>query len=124
MRAQGVLSNPVKEQVAIVWRGEEPLGHHAGLTALSDQTMLAPPGCPVRAIGSAQWIRVKQQDPDFTELDALEPDAIELQIWRYSPDPMAHNSVVDPLSLYLSLRDSEDERIITALETLRETLQW
>ncbi len=46
-----------------------------------------------------------------------------IEVWKYDPLLLVnelHNdsSVVDPLSLYLSLRDSKDERIEMALEQL------
>jgi hypothetical protein len=37
---------------------------------------------------------------------------------------LATEGRVDPLSLYLSLRDTGDERLLGALDDLLETLQW
>lgn len=47
-----------------------------------------------------------------------------VQIWRYNPEILAENGVVDPLSLYLSLNWSDDERIEMALEQLIEIQKW
>lgn len=51
--------------------------------------------------------------------------AICLEIWKYDPIIVANamtvgEDVVDPLSLYLSLKDADDERIDIALEQLLE----
>jgi hypothetical protein len=48
-----------------------------------------------------------------------------LEVWKYNPEPLAHilnnnMNVVDPLSLYLSLKDSRDERVEMALEQIIE----
>ena len=57
-------------------------------------------------------------------LPSIETDAIELEIWRYDPAMFATDGIVDPFSLYLSLKDSKDERIQIALEEMMEKLAW
>jgi len=56
------------------------------------------------------------------------PDAdharMKIEIWSYSPDLLSESPVVDPLSLYLSLRNSEDERVQQQLETLIAGIKW
>jgi len=47
-----------------------------------------------------------------------------VQIWRYNPKILAVNGLVDPLSLYLSLNWSTDERVKIALEQLIEIQKW
>jgi len=52
-----------------------------------------------------------------------------LEIWKYNPALLAKlvqgdNSVVDPLSLYLSLKDETDERIEIALEQIKTKFLW
>lgn len=52
-----------------------------------------------------------------------------LEIWKYNPETLAvkrinEATVVDPLSLYLSLKDSSDERIEMALEQIIEKFIW
>jgi hypothetical protein len=51
-----------------------------------------------------------------------------IELWKYDPEILA-NAVgerrnVDPLSLYLSLKDSHDERIEMALEQIMEKYTW
>ena len=48
----------------------------------------------------------------------------KIEIWRYDPRLIAKGNTVDPLSLYLSLRDNEDERIQMELDTLLENIKW
>lgn len=52
-----------------------------------------------------------------------------IEIWKYNPETLvgeqASNApVVDPLSLYLSLKESKDERIEMALEQLIDKVVW
>ena len=52
-----------------------------------------------------------------------------LEVWKYHPETLAGEvrnkaAVVDPLSLYLSLKDSHDERIEMALEQIIEHFIW
>ncbi len=46
------------------------------------------------------------------------------EVWKYDPGILATNSIVDPLSLYLSFNDNTDERIASALEQLINKSLW
>jgi len=47
-----------------------------------------------------------------------EPDerASVIQVWKYDPGVLTKNEMVDPLSLYLSFKENEDERIQKEIE--------
>lgn len=52
-----------------------------------------------------------------------------IEVWKYDPLALVNelnndSSVVDPLSLYLSLRDNKDERVEMALEQIIERQLW
>jgi hypothetical protein len=49
-----------------------------------------------------------------------EPDerTSEIQIWKYNPGVLANSEMVDPLSLYLSFKENEDERILKEIEAM------
>ncbi len=52
-----------------------------------------------------------------------------LELWKYNPIPLMEglnldNGVVDPLSLYISLKDEHDERIEMALNQIIENYIW
>ena len=47
-----------------------------------------------------------------------EENAVEMQIWRYNPGVLSEDGVVDPLSLYLTLREDEDERVSMEMEEM------
>jgi hypothetical protein len=52
-----------------------------------------------------------------------------LEVWKYNPETLVREQnsispVVDPLSLYLSMKDSRDERVEMALEQILEHYLW
>lgn len=52
-------------------------------------------------------------------------DLIEIELWSYSPD-LVQRHIVDPISLYLSLKDnvnSEDTRLNNAIEELHKKIE-
>jgi hypothetical protein len=51
-------------------------------------------------------------------------DGIAVQLWRYEPGMQAKEKTVDPLSLWLSLRDKRDDRIQMALGEIEEKFPW
>lgn len=48
----------------------------------------------------------------------------EIQVWKYNPQMLSSTRVVDKLSLYLSLKDNDDERIQIELERLINEIPW
>jgi len=123
-RAIPLLRTPIKR---IEWALPQPSptlekAPIAGLSALASSTMLAEPRSPVRAVSAAQW---KEAVVDGVKaLHDWQPGATEWQIWRYEPSIGEGRAIVDPLSLMLSLRDDDDERIQAALGELREQVPW
>lgn len=113
------LRSPVKKRL---WLKSHQLQIVAGLTALSHLSLLAPPPLPVFAASMHQW--VIWQKLGFKELPSADGADIQLEIWHYDPDLFANNNIVDPFSLYLSLKANQDERIEAALEEMMEKIEW
>ena len=95
----------------------------SGLSALAHYSKLAEPANPVMALEGQQWKRIKAND-NIMILDIAEPNAYELEIWSYSPDLFAKKRVVDLFSLYLSMREDNDERVQSALVEMMEQVEW
>jgi hypothetical protein len=94
----------------------------SGLSVLSEQTMLAEPKRKILAISHTSW---NQKNQNVTRVIVPAEDApIEVELWRYDPRPLGGDGMVDPLSLYLSLRDEQDERIEQAREQLLKEFAW
>jgi DNA-binding MarR family transcriptional regulator len=118
-----LLRSPVRQRNHVRWVNHEPIGHMAGLEALAKRSMLAPPNRPVFAVSADRW---KKEQGHSTRLPANtdDPDAIEVEVWNYDPTLFSGRGVVDLLSLYLSLKDHEDERVQVALEEMMGGVQW
>jgi DNA-binding MarR family transcriptional regulator len=118
------LRSPVSKRVYLE-QLDWPMGLLAGLTALAEVSMLAPPNRIVRAVTNDEWKAI-QKDRNLRIIPAASKDmaTVELEIWKYDPRLLSESGWVDPLSLYLSLRDEKDERIEAALEELLEGFEW
>ena len=122
-RAQPFLRSPVKKRLCILHIAAASRGLRAGLSALADYTMLAPATRTTRALSREEWKSLKQRH-EVIEVPGQDPDALEIEVWSYSPTQFADGGRIDPLSLYLSLRNSDDERIEASLEELMEKVKW
>lgn len=94
----------------------------AGESALARLSVLNEPQQPVIAITS-EAAQQARQDGIFFEPKEL-ADAVAVQIWRYIPTVLAKEKIVDPLSLWLSLKDNPDDRIQMALDDIEENFLW
>lgn len=122
-KAQSLLRSPVKRRSCVRLFGEPSPGVRAGLTALAHYTMLAEPPKPTFAMAAEEWKALTQRD-NLTLVPSHEPEACEIEIWSYSPSLFAQNGSADRLSVYLSLRESKDERVDAALAEMLEGLRW
>jgi DNA-binding MarR family transcriptional regulator len=122
-KAKPKLQNPVRQRLRVDgWSLDDNLVEHAGESALANRSMLSPPSEPVVAISSRHL--GKLQAGGLRRIPAGEKDAVELQTWRYDPAIFADESGVDPLSLYLSLEGSSDERVNASLAEMMQGVQW
>ncbi len=92
----------------------------AGLSGLSERTMLSGPRELCFAITAEQWRHALLQG--VQEIPGPEEGAYQLEIWAYSPAMVANSKTVDPLSLWLSLNDRKDDRVQMALDELQEQI--
>jgi len=120
--AQPFLRSPVTQRL-FVPKNTPVAGIRAGLTALSHYSMLAPPVYVSRALSREQWKELNGPGK-LTVLPYAEPGAVEIQVWRYSPNLLAKKEFADPLSIYLSLKHDEDERTQGAMQEMIKTLGW
>jgi DNA-binding MarR family transcriptional regulator len=89
----------------------------SGLSALSQSTMINPPDLPVYALAKNQWDSLSKS-AEIEQVPFRDEADLELELWNYDPTLLETNQSVDPYSLYLSLRETEDERIQKELEHL------
>lgn len=122
-KAQPFLRSPVTKQLCVLQPHPAPEVVQAGLTALAQYSMLAPPAHPVIALYGQDWKTLPLWH-NKTPIPRQDPGAIEIEVWSYRPGLFADQGVVDPLSLYLSLKDNEDERVQAAVEEMIGRLKW
>jgi DNA-binding MarR family transcriptional regulator len=117
------LRSPVKKNVWLKALIDELPVCQAGLTALSYYSMLTPPQKQVYAASAKDWKVIKRKYP--LEIISYPDEAgCELEVWSYSPGLFVNGKIVDPFSLYLSLRNIKDERVEFAMEEMMESIEW
>ena len=122
-RALEQLHTPVRKRVKALAPQTVQSLIIAGESALAHYSMLAEPPHPVYAVTPNVWKTMRLND-DITELTIHEPGSVEIEIWKYTPGLFARDGIADPLSLFLSLKDTKDERDEIALDELMEKFQW
>lgn len=60
--------------------------------------------------------KVREWDGPVLPCFTKEENEVKIEVWRYSPEVLSDNGIVDPLSLYLILKDDEDERVSMELD--------
>lgn len=118
------LASPVRATHWVRWNQPPPGLPLAGITALSRMTMMADERLPVHAVSHIDHRAAIEQGTYVICTDRLEATA-RLEVWNYSPTLLTiRPDTVDPLSLYLTLKDDPNERIQDQLETLIEQFPW
>jgi hypothetical protein len=114
------LASPVRATHWVRWEKPPTQALMAGMTALSRATMIVDDRTPVYALHHKA-----SKDHTF-EICADRIDATaRLEIWNYNPQLLTiREEMVDPLSLFLSLRHDPNERVQDQLETLIEQFPW
>lgn len=122
-KAQPFLRSPVNKRLFIrrTEGGENAI--RGGLTALALHSMLAAPAYTTYALSREDWKALRKRHK-IIEVPAQDPDGSEIEVWWYPPALFAEQGIVDPLSLYLSLKADHDERTETALEEMMEKFKW
>lgn len=123
-KAEPYMQNPVKKRlwVSLGKKSMQTIkrqGVIAGLSALAEQTMLSHPSLPIYALTLQSWKEIVGSDKVLI-LPIAEGADIELEVWNYDPKLFAIEGHVDSFSLYLSLKEIQDERVEMALQELME----
>lgn len=85
----------------------------AGETALSEETMLNPPGIKTYAVYA------KTFNKKILMNELIDPQKqVRLELWEYEPRQFSNSNAADKISLCLSFAESNDERIEEAVEEL------
>lgn len=122
-KAEPYLTNPVEKNIVIMSDNLKSDYLKAGESALSEMSMLSAPKAQTFACTKSD---ISPTTIDYTKDSRWIPSEkmANVQIWKYSPNLFAINGHVDPISLYMSLKDSTDERIQASLEEMMESVKW
>lgn len=116
------LRNPVMDTVRVLRRDlPATVSIMAGESALAERSNLAAPQEPVFAVASRVWTRLHR---DVRIIPTVDEGTCRLELWRYAPEVTAEAGQVDPLSLFLSLRDHPDERVQQGLGVMMRQAPW
>jgi len=123
--AQPLLAAPVKRRL---WLADSPValreaGRKAGLDALAEYSSFAATGAPSRALTNKE-LRAYGESLDSSSVTSREDAELEIEVWTYSPRTLSDSGTVDRLSLILSMREDEDERVQSALEDTMRGVEW
>ena len=113
-QALPVLQSPVERVLRTDVMLHTPI---CGEEALAEVTMLAEPNHHC-------WAISKQEAQELALSLSKEFGDHIVEIWKYNPRLLAENGKVDMLSLYLSLRDVEDERVHKEVNQLINDRKW
>lgn len=121
--ASARLATPVRKVRWVRWDTPGYPALLAGISALSRFTLIEEDRLPTYALGPGVLEAWLEQGTLTGSPDADQASA-RIEVWSYEPKLLGDNEVVDPLSLYLSLRPTPDERVRQALEQLLEEVTW
>ena len=114
------LASPVRATHWVRWGKPPTQALMAGMTALSRATMIVDDRTPVYALHHKA-----SKDNAFEICADRIAATARLEIWNYNPRLLTiREEMVDPLSLFLSLRHDPNERVQDQLETLIEQFPW
>ena len=88
----------------------------AGDTALEHYTMLAGASMPVYAIAKREFLKLKRIDK--IKLPSQGEEKLVVQLWRRDPTKLVKDDYIDQISLYLSEKDSTDDRTQIEVEKM------
>lgn len=90
--------------------------------ALSHHTFMSETGHSSFAIGKLEFEKQSKENY-WKHLNPLEGDCL-LEVWKYDPKVLSNDGYIDPLSLYLCFRDSNDERVLSEITQLTNNFTW
>jgi hypothetical protein len=120
---QNILTNPVLKRVYVDEKPREIFMLHSYNSALPKYSDINPTQQEFYAI-ERNMFYVLQKSNALINANKYEGKYC-LEVWKYNPETIVNQlrnrtQVVDPLSLYLCFKESEDERVEMAMEQIIE----
>lgn len=123
VKKEGLFVNPVFKTIFVDEKPKGVLLMQSNVSALPAYTNLNPSSQLYYALDKDEYYALQKSNA------LVNPNPLEgkyaLEVWKYKPSNIVSEiSVVDPLSLYLSMQDSSDERIEMALDQILKKYVW
>lgn len=115
------LRTPVRKRVFVDASITRLRSVQAGATALAHYSSIAEPDVPVYALAKDKWKALRHK---IREAPEPESGSEEIELWDYDPELFEENQMADRLSVFLSLKESTDERVQAALEEMMRGMKW
>ena len=120
-KASNSFINPISKVIYVKRTKEVMSLPKASDYALSEISMLNPPEIETYACYKKSDIVKKFEIVDESSWE--DPNNIcKIELWKYDPNQLVNNDIVDKLSLYCSLIDSKDERVQGELKKIIEKI--
>ncbi len=120
-KALPLMKNPIKKKYYATDISQKGGFLNAGISALSNYTNIDAGTIKYYAMSSDEF-GYQESKHIFLDLNQYKSNYC-IEIWKYNPRVLTDSLNVDPLSLYITMRDEADERIEKELENLI-TKQW
>lgn len=116
-KAEPRLTTPIRRRLWIRWGQPRARAVLAGTTALSKSSMLSDDRVPTYAMRDKN-LTIAIDKGEIFGCGGAEDAEAQMEVWKYDPWVLADNDVADRCSVYLSLRQSSDERIQKEIRSL------
>ncbi len=124
--ALSLFVNPVFKKVYVDEKPDGIFLFRSNESALHEYSDMNPSQQPHYAIERSKFYDLQKKGQLINPNE--QEGAVCLELWKYNPEMLANGIteevIVDPLSLYLSLRDNRDERVEDALEMIIKKYIW
>lgn len=121
-QALPLLRSPVRTRQATRWQLPQA-SIRAGISALAACSDLNDDPIPTYAMRDGAFAQLRGHGA-LTVAEARDEADAMIELWNYAPELLAADERVDPLSLFLSLQGTPDERVDGALRDLLGAVQW
>lgn len=120
--AREYLITPVQRRMYVEKTDNTEMLVIAGESALSEVSMLGEPKMAVRAVFKGNELVKGLKEVDIKWQESI--NTIMVELWKYDPLLFVKDGLVDPVSMAMSLADTDDERVQGELERYMEEYEW
>jgi len=120
-KAEPLMATPVKRTEWVRWGHPRARAVIAGSTALSAASMVTDESIPTYAMRDRD-VAAARSKGEIIVCEGREEAQARIEVWKYDPWLLAEDGRADRCSLYLSLRNSTDERVQKEIQSLIEGL--